>query len=251
MSEHTIKIFEEELNKLKFRLVKMGGLVQEQVEFAVKAFTTGNRELAQIIIEREIKVDKIDIKIDKQCLRIFARHQPLASDLRLVMSALSINSDMEIISDTAADIAKEVLRFGTPVQDALHINQIEEMANLVSDMINKVLESFVYNNVEISHEVIMTGTSIGRLRRESFDALVDLMLKDNTTITTCSRLIDIIRNLHFISDMAVSIAREIQFLVEAKIAKHSQDTMSGDLDDNDDNEDSFSDDDTNDEKTIE
>jgi len=248
MSEHTIKIFEEELNKLKFRLVKMGGLVQEQVEFAVKAFTTGNKEIAQLIIEREVKVDKIDIKIDKQCLRIFARHQPLASDLRLVMSALSINSNMEIIGDTAADIAKEVLRFTTPVQNVLKINQIEDMANIVSDMINKVLDSFVYNNVEIAFEVIQSGSLIGKLRRESFDALVEIMVKDYTAITTCSHLIDIIRNLHFISDMAVSIAREIQFLVEAKIAKHSQDTLLGESEDSDEN---FSDDEINIEKANE
>lgn len=229
MSEHTIKAFDEELNKLKFRLIKMGGLVQEQVEFAVKSYASNNKELAEIIIEREEKVDKIDIKIDKQCLRIFAQHQPYANDLRLVMSALSINNDMEMIGDTTVDIAKEVLKIQVPVSDVISKTKLIEMGELVSKLINNVLDSFVYNNVSIAYDVIKEALAVGSLRTENFDILVAMMIDNNRVIPICSHFIDIIRNLHFISDMAVSIAREIQFLIEAKIVKHSQDSMLGNL----------------------
>ena len=109
IQEHIIKKFDEELNKLRFRLVKMGSLVQEQVEYAIRALTSNSTELAQIVIEHDDKVDKLDSKIDKQCLRIFALHQPMAMDLRLVMSAYSINDDMELIGDLSTNIAKNIL----------------------------------------------------------------------------------------------------------------------------------------------
>ena len=86
---------EEELDQLRTRIIKMGSLVEEQIELAFKALYDKNIELANIVIERDDKVDKYDVKIDKQCQRIFALTQPVAIDLRLIMSAMNINNDLE------------------------------------------------------------------------------------------------------------------------------------------------------------
>ena len=93
--------FEDELDKLRTRLVRMGSIVEEQVEFAFRALLEGNTELAKIVQERDDKVDKLDIKIDKQCQRIFALQQPVASDLRLLLAAIKINNELERIGDMA------------------------------------------------------------------------------------------------------------------------------------------------------
>lgn len=99
---------EEELDQLRTRIIKMGSLVEEQIEFAFRALFEGNLELAKLVVERDDKVDKFDIKIDKHCQRIFALTQPVAIDLRLIMSALKINNDLERMGDIAVNIAERV-----------------------------------------------------------------------------------------------------------------------------------------------
>ena len=100
--------FEDDLDKLRTRLIRMGSLVEEQVELAFRALLEGNAELAKFIIGRDDKVDKLDIKIDKQCQRIFALQQPVASDLRLLLAAIKINNELERIGDMATEIAKSI-----------------------------------------------------------------------------------------------------------------------------------------------
>jgi phosphate transport system protein len=220
MTEHIIKAFDEELSKLRFRLVKMGSLVQEQIEFAIKSFMTNNLELAKIVIDREEKVDKLDIKIDKQCLRIFALQQPLANDLRLVMSALSINEDMELIGDLAVYIARNVIDMNASAENLIDETKILEMTKFVDDMIIKVMDSFVYNDVELARTVISSGSQVDKLWKQNFELINTLIEKNPSNSRLCTYMIDIIRNLQFISDQAISISREVIFLVEAKIVEH-------------------------------
>ena len=109
--------FEDDLDKLRTRLIRMGSLVEEQVELAFRALLEGNEELAKFIIGRDDKVDKLDIKIDKQCQRIFALQQPVASDLRLLLAAIKINNELERIGDMAKDLTE------------YDIYKLEELAN--------------------------------------------------------------------------------------------------------------------------
>lgn len=220
MSEHTIKLFDEELDKLRFRLVKMGSLVQEQIEFAIKSFKTDNKELAKLVLEREAKVDKLDIKIDKQCLRIFAQHQPFANDLRLVMSALSINDNMELIGDIAVYIARNVNDSEAEYSSLLDDTKIVEMAKICDDMILKGMDSFIFNDVEKAREIISDSKLVDSLWKVNFDLIVEIIKNKPFTAISCASLIDINRNLQFVSDQAVNIAREIIFLIEAKIVDH-------------------------------
>ena len=103
-----ITTFEQELDKLRTRIIKMGSLVDEQVEYAFRALNEWNVGLAQLVMERDNKVDKLDYKIEKQCQRIFALQQPVARDLRLIMAALKINGDLERVGDLAFNIARSV-----------------------------------------------------------------------------------------------------------------------------------------------
>jgi phosphate transport system protein len=219
MSEHILRRFDEELTKLRFRLVKMGGIVQEQVEFAVKAFVTNNVEMAKIIIEREDKVDKMDIKIDKQCLRIFALHQPVAMDLRLVMSAISINDNMEQIGDLAFNIAKDVIDLQN-LPAMVNDTGLPRLGNIAETMISKVLDSFIYNNVELAREVLLMNPEAHRLTVNNLRQITGIMIKNQNLVESCSYLIDINRILRFITRQAVSIAEEIVFLYNAEIVKH-------------------------------
>ncbi|HRP94284.1 MAG TPA: PhoU domain-containing protein, partial [Ignavibacteriaceae bacterium] len=103
------RLLDEHLEKLKTRVLKMCSLVDEQVQFAIKAVEDDNLELAQSVIDRDKKVNKYDVKIDKICQKIFALAQPVAMDLRYIMSSLTINSNLERIGDIAVNIAENII----------------------------------------------------------------------------------------------------------------------------------------------
>ena len=134
--------FEEDLDKLRTRLIRMGSLVEEQVEFALRSLREGNQELARIVIDRDDKVDKLDLKIDKQCQRIFALNQPVASDLRLLLAAVKINNELERIGDQATNLAQIVIDSPTAVQLANQID-LHRIAQAAYTMVKSSLDSFI------------------------------------------------------------------------------------------------------------
>ena len=124
--------FELELEKLNKRILKMGNLVYDQVHNALEALLTCNIELAQQVVELDNKVDKLDVKIDKLCQRIFALQQPVATDLRLIMSALKMNNDLERLGDLAVNISSKVegvSEYGEILAE-LHIDELSNMADI-------------------------------------------------------------------------------------------------------------------------
>ena len=104
--DYIFKYFEDDFDKLRTRLIRMGSLVEEQVEFAFRALLTNNETLANVVIERDDTVDKLDLKIDRQVQRLFALQQPVASDLRLLLAAIHINNELERIGDASLVIAR-------------------------------------------------------------------------------------------------------------------------------------------------
>lgn len=227
MNEHLFKRFDEELTKLKYRLVRMGTLVQQQIEMSVRALIENNAELANIVIQNEDKVDKLDIKIDKQCMRIFALHQPVAMDLRLVLSAVSMNDNMELLGDMAASVANSVLLMKLP-PGLLEKTKFEEMGILLQKIVSKIMDSFVYMNIDYALEAIKMSGEMNELYDKNFALISENLMQGKNNIEPSCYLIDINRCLQFISRQSKSIAEELVFLVEARIIKHLNLQMSDD-----------------------
>lgn len=166
----------------------MSSLVDEQVEFAIKAMMEENEELAQIVMERDNKVDKYDIKIDKQCQKIIALNQPVAMDLRLIMSALTINNDLERIGDIAASVAKHYL-FIKKKPDYFVRTKFEEMFSLVKVMIKNSIDSFIEGDAKLAQKVIQTDRILDKLNAENIEILINIMKEDVNNIDTAVTLI--------------------------------------------------------------
>ena len=231
MAEHLLKRFEDELTKLRYRLVKMGTLVQQQIEYAINSVIDNNVDYANLVIETEIKIDKLDLKIDKQCLKIFALHQPVAMDLRLVLSAVSMNDKLELIGDLATNIAQNVQNMMLP-HGLVIKTKLNDMGKMVNVIISKLMDSFVNMDNDLALESIKMDSEIDSYYKENFSILITLMKSDCDLIEPCSYLLDINRNIQAISRQARSIAQELVFLFEAKMIKH-QDLY--DLDSGDEN----------------
>ena len=220
MSDHILKRYDKELNKLKFRLVKMCGIVQEQVHNSVKSMLELDMELAKSVIVRDDKVDKIDIKIEKQCLRIFALHQPVAMDLRLVISAVSINDKLELIGDIAENIAKCVLYLegsGTFIR----ATKFRILVDYVFDVLEKSFDSLTFGDAELAREVILLYKKDKGLINENLQSIIDTIHAQPNNGDKGARLVVVNRNLKIISSMCVSIAEEVLFLEEGKFAHHA------------------------------
>jgi phosphate transport system protein len=220
MNEHIFLKFDAELDKLRSRLIKMGTLLQQQIDYVIKALESDDKVLAELVVKNDDKIDKIDIKIDKQCMRIFAQLQPVASDLRITMSALSINDNMELIGDIIVDIAKTVGRM-PETEIPVERERIIRFGKVVSEMITLSLDSFIYANTNLAKDVVKQLQTAKALFYESFDFYVSLIKSNPESAGYCLYLNDINRNLKFISDLAVNVAHEIIFIVEARIVKHN------------------------------
>jgi phosphate transport system protein len=219
MNVHTIQRFDNDLDKLRSRLIKMCTLVQQQMGFTLKALSESDKQLAELIKANDDKIDKVDIKIDKQCLEIFAVHQPLASDLRLVLTALSINDMFELIGDSIVDIANCIIDIQAEPY-LIRKTKIVQMAEVLEKMLSKVVDSYIYANYELAKESFEIIQQIKALRKQNVEILAGLVKENAEHAIACLTLQDINRNLKFIADLSVNVAQEIVFLAEARNIKH-------------------------------
>lgn len=213
---------EEELEQLKTKIIKMGSLVEEQIDFAFRALFEGDIQLAKKVISRDDDVDKFDIKIDKHCQRIFALTQPVAFDLRLIMSTLMINNDLERMGDIAVNISERAETF-VGYSDLLRRMRVDEMAKKVQIIVKNSIDCFVNGDAELARHIIKADIDIDILDKEIFELLTNEMRENPDLIVPCSHILTLIRNIERLSDHATNIAEDVIFLIDAKIIKHSKD----------------------------
>lgn len=210
--------FEDSLDKLRTRLIRMGSIVEEQVEFSFRAVLKGDEQIARLVMERDDKVDKLDMKIDKQCQKIFALHQPVASDLRLLLVALKINNELERIGDLAFNISRNLL-------EQPHLPQLAEQLGLerltqgVHTMVKGSLDAFVNNDPELAYQIMRTDNHIDSLTKEIFSDTIALMKKDSSVIDPAVGMLMVLRNLERMADQSANVCENVIFLVEAKLVR--------------------------------
>ena len=211
--------FEQQLEKLKTRVIKMCSLVDEQVELSIRAISEPNIELAQLVIERDEKVDKYDLKIDKICQKLLAITQPVATDLRLIMSSLLINNNLERMGDIAVNIASQAEYFKEKPEFMSEI-KFEEAAKMVLNMVRSSIDSFVDKNAVIAKNVLNMDDQVDYLVSENCKSLTEIMKRDKNSIDQAIRLYTIMHQLERLGDHSTNIAEYVYFIVEAQIIKH-------------------------------
>lgn len=213
------RLFEAQMEKLKNRILKMCSLVDEQIEWALKAIEEENIEIANRVIERDNKVDKYDVKIDKACQKLLALRQPVATDLRFIMSALTINNNLERMGDIAVNIAENFLlhKKKPPFLDK---SNFLPMAKLVREMIRNSIDSFINNDPKLAQKVIESDNKLDNYNVENHQILIQIMKENKDNIEAAVALIVICRQLERLGDHATNIAEDVYFIVEAQMIKH-------------------------------
>jgi phosphate transport system protein len=211
--------FETELQSLKNRLLNMGALVEERVHAAIQALMERNLEAAEAIARGDEEVNALQIEIDDRCLKLLALQQPMASDLRLITSAMKINADLERIGDQAVNIAENAIKMlaAPPLKPLI---DLPRMAEIAERMTRDSLDAFVRRDPALARQVLARDDEVDGLKDTVFRVLLTYMMADPGTIERALSLILISRNIERIADHATNIAEDVIFVVEARDVRH-------------------------------
>ena len=211
--------FDEELEKLKEKILKMSSLVEKAIHLSIKALVDRESELAQQIIKSDDQVNMLEIEIDDFSLKLLALRQPQAGDLRLITSIMKINNDLERIGDLAVNIAErtmELLKF--PIVKPLI--DIPRMAEIAQGMVKDSLDAFVNRDSKLARSVCERDDKVDNLNDRIFRDLLTYMLQNPKTIERAVNLILVGRNLERIADHATNICEDVIYIVDGKTIKH-------------------------------
>jgi phosphate transport system protein len=219
MPSSTVPHFQEELEQLKARLLEMGGLAEDRVRSAVKALVDRDAAMVDTVLSGDQPINQLHIEIDGRCFRMLALHQPMAVDLRAIMSAIKINTDLERVGDLAINIAEAVLRYlgHAPVKELI---DIPRMADIAQNMLRDALDAFVRRDTALAQAVLDQDDTLDALKTQVFRDLLTYMLNDAHTIEPALDLILISRHLERIGDHATNIAEDVIFMVSARDVRH-------------------------------
>ncbi|TNE35730.1 MAG: phosphate signaling complex protein PhoU [Alphaproteobacteria bacterium] len=222
---HIVKSYDEELDSLRNTIVEMGGLAEAQLEAAVRSLTERNTELALKTVEADVAVDDLEHVLDNMAIRLLALRNPVADDLRTVISALKIASLLERVADYSANIAKRVVALNQ-APAVTPMSAIPRMGNLVRRMIDDTLKAYAKEDADLAHEVWLRDQEVDQLYNSMFRELLTFMMEDPRSITSCTHLIFMAKNIERIGDHMTNIAEIIIYQVTGQAP--SQERPKGD-----------------------
>jgi phosphate transport system protein len=217
--ERVVRHFQEELEALQGRLLEMGGLAEERVSAAVQSLVSRDIAAIERVLYGDEPINALHVEIDNRCFKLLALHQPMATDLRAIVSAVKINTDLERVGDLAVNIAEAAKRYAThpPVKKLIDIPQ---MGDIAQEMLHDALDAFVRRDTVLAQAVLNEDDRLDGLKTQIFRELLDYMLKDPGTVEPALDLILVSRHLERIGDHATNIAEDVIFMVSALDVRH-------------------------------
>ena len=217
--ERVTRHFQEELELLQQRLLSMGGLAEERMRDSVRGVSQRDPRLVERILTGDEPINALHIEIDDRCFKLLALHQPMAADLRAIVAAVKINTDLERVGDLAVNIAEAGKRYlqHPPVKPLI---DIPRMGDIAQRMLRDALDAFVRRDTQLAQDVLAADDQLDALKTQIFRELLTFMLSEPGTIEPALDLILISRHLERIGDHATNIAEDVIFMVSAKDVRH-------------------------------
>jgi phosphate transport system protein len=216
MSTHIVHKYDDELKKLATLIVQMGGLAESQLASAVDAVVKRDSDLATAVVQSDAKVDVLRNQVDDFAIELLARRQPMANDLRTIVSALRISSEIERIGDYAKNVAKRSIALNqAPLVRPVHA--VPRMAALVQALIKDTLDAYVTQDVAKADAVWARDEEVDELYTSLFRELLTYMMEDPRSITPCTHLLFIAKNIERMGDHATNIAELIHYSVKGEM----------------------------------
>lgn len=228
--QHISKQYDHELLDIRSRVLTLGGLVEEQIEGAIKAVVEGDVELAQQVIADDYKVNSLEVSIDEECTQILALRQPTARDLRLVMAVIKTITDLERIGDEAKRIARHGIGLATHFTRKSQLTDLEQLAKHVRELLRDALDAFARMDVDAALNVVQSDKQVDREYESIMRQQITYMMEDPRAIPICLDIMWSARSLERIGDRSCNICEYVIFYAKGKNIRHiSLDQVEKDL----------------------
>jgi len=213
---------QRDLDKLKKEMLKLGNMVEKSINSAILALN--NREIAYVdeVFENEELINEMEVKVEEDCLKILALHQPVAVDLRFIVVVLKVNNDLERMGDIAKNIAKRArdLMEVDPIPELTSV--IQELPDLIRTMVRNSLDSLVKLDDQLAREVIDMDDTVDQINREMYGAIKKIVQENSDISDAAINLLSTSRYMERIGDLSTNIAEDVIFMVEGKVIRHAE-----------------------------
>lgn len=220
--QHISASFDSELEALKKLMLEMGGKVEAQLSAALSAVVEVDTEAAEAVVESDVEVNQMEMEIDEECATLIARRQPTASDLRLVVAIIKVNTDLERIGDEAAKVAKQALYIAKHKSSPSKLVELKRIGKRVSFMLHDALDAFVRLDVNKAIEVVKGDDEVDEEYGSAMRSLMTFMMEDPRELTPVLNEMWALRSLERIGDHACNIAEHVIYLVRGLDVRHGR-----------------------------
>ena len=210
--DHIVKSYDEELKQLNTLISRMGGLAETQLDGAIQAVLRRDAESAEVIVKGDAQIDELETEVEALVVRLLALRQPMAVDLRYIVSALKIAADLERFGDHAKSIAKRAIAISQVPR--IPAPGLDRMARMVQRMIKDVLDAYLDNDTDKALEVWRSDAEVDELYNSLFRELLTYMMEDPRNITGCTHLLFIAKNVERMGDHTTNIAEIVHYQVK-------------------------------------
>lgn len=210
---------EREIQKLKRKLLSLSALIDEQLQLAVRAVIDRDEELAREVRERDEEVDRLEVEVEEDCLKILALHQPVAIDLRFIISVLKINNDLERIGDLAVNISRKTLAFEGLLLVELPF-ELQDMSRKVQAMLSDAIDTLINFDAGLGAEVCARDNEVDAMKRTVRREVERVVCEHPEQAKSLLRLAAVTRNLERTADLATNIAEDAIYMIDGKIVRH-------------------------------
>ena len=214
------KILQREMRRIEQALLRLSATVEENVLLAMRALGKRDSASAQSVLEKDVEVDRMEVQLEEECLKILALHQPVANDLRTIVSSLKINNDLERVGDLAVTIARRTLKL-CALPTAVLPDQLVEMGESALKILGQAIDCFVKMDREMAEAVCRMDEALDDLHRDIQGAIKDMIREQPHVLEQALHLLRIARALERIGDHATNIAEDVIYMLEGSIVRHA------------------------------
>jgi phosphate transport system protein len=224
--QHISHLFDEEMEDIRHKVLTMGGLVEQQMENAVKAFMSCDQDLAEKVLQQDEMVNSLEMEIDHDCIQVIAKRQPAAVDLRMLISIIKAITELERIGDEAGRIAKMAIRLDATDYYHDQYHEINHLVDMVKEMLRGSLDAFARMNIDGITEITGKDEKVYREYTSIIRQLITQMMEDPRNITRAIDILWTARALERIGDHACNICEHVVYIVKGDDVRHlSQDEL--------------------------
>jgi phosphate transport system protein len=215
-------MLKQELERLEKHLLTLTAVVEENVQQAVRALATRDVEMAQRVIIGDQQVNRMEVDLEEECLKVLALHQPVAHDLRLIVAVMKINNDLERIADNAVSISQRAIAVAEFPRQEKPVLTLDTMTERALDMLGKALDALINADLALARKIIDLDEEVDALHAQNYELFKEQIRQNPATVDFLLHFLVVSRNLERIADLATNIAEDVIYLNEGTIIRHKK-----------------------------